>query len=275
MNMRETILVRLVLWFEDYWPQLSISIGTVMMAAVALPSPSQSGSSWGEFVFYKNNFLFFTGVVFLLIGNFVAWRRSPGIRSLKKRVSELEDILEQSKDDYFQLIENHLAILANDKIGLSDKERVSIYKFEEDTFIMLGRYSKNPEYCKRGRGQYPANEGIIARAWQNGEAFVANLPDPCNEEDRYLEEMKNTWGINKSTVRNFKMKSRCYYGFAIENAEQQRIAVVVIESVNPEGLVKDEIKKILVNGEAKAIGNFLKRMRRLEPSPSFAKREGY
>jgi len=219
--------------------------------------------------------IFFVFAALNIYGQYATWKRSPGIKSLQKHVSALEDIIEQSKDDYFQLIENHLAILANDKLGLSDTERISVYKFEEGAFVMLGRYSKNPEYCKRGRGQYPANEGIIAKAWQNGEAFVANLPDPCTEEERYLDEMKNTWGINKSTARNFKMKSRCYYGFAIENSEQQRIAVVIIESVNPEGLVKDEINRTLVNGEAKVIGNFLKRMRRLEPSPSLAKREGY
>lgn len=275
MNTRDTVIIRLARRFEDYWPQLFVSIGTVVMAAAALPSPSQGSSSWKELVFYKNNLLFFAGALLLFLGNIFMWRRTPGIRSLQTRVSELEDIIEQSKDDYFQLIENHLAILANDKLKISDTERVSVYKFEEGAFVMLGRYSKNPEYCKRGRGRYPANEGIIAKAWQNGEAFVANLPDPRTEEERYLDEMKNTFGINKSTARNFKMKSRCYYGFAIENAEQQRIAVVIIESVNPGGLVKDEIKRTLVNGEAKAIGNFLKKMRRLEPSPSLAKREGY
>jgi len=275
MNTRDTVIVRLARRFEDYWPQLLISICTVVMAVVALPSPSQGSSSWKELVFYNHNLYFFLAALGFFFGNIFMWRRSPGIKSLRQRVSQLEDILEQSKEDYYQLFEKQLAILANDKLGLRDTERVSVYKYEESKFIMLGRYSKNPEYCKRGRGQYPANEGCIAKAWQNGEVFVASLPDPRTEEEHYLDKMKNTWGINKSVARNFKMKSRCYYGFAIENAEQQRIAVVIIESVNPEGLVKDEINRVLVGGEGKAIANFLERMQRLEPSPSFAKEEGY
>ena len=275
MNTRNSIFIQLAYFFEDYWPQLLVSIGTVMMAASALPSPSQGNSSWKELIFYKDNFFFFAGALLLLLGNIVVWRRTPRTRSLQTRVSELEDIIEQSKEDYFQLIENHLAILVNDKLGLCDTERVSVYKYEEKAFVMLGRYSKNPEYCKRGRGKYPADEGIIAKAWQNGEVFVTNLPDPDKEEGRYLDEMKNAWGINKSTARNFRMKSRCYYGFAIEHADQQRIAVVIIESIKPKGLEKEKIRGILVNGEAKAIENLLKTMQRLEPNLSFAKKEGY
>jgi hypothetical protein len=55
MNTRDTVIVQLARWIEDYWPQLLVSIGTVVMAAVALPSPAQSSSFWRELIFYKNN----------------------------------------------------------------------------------------------------------------------------------------------------------------------------------------------------------------------------
>lgn len=268
MNTRDTIIVRLARWLEDYWPQIITAIGTIGMGAGGI----LVSINWSPSIAIS---VFVGSAVLSISGQLGTWQRSPGIKSLQQHVSELEDIIEQSKNDYFQLFENHLGILANDKLRLSDTERISVYKYEEEAFVMLGRYSKNPEYCKRGRGKYPADQGCIAEAWRKGEVFVTNLPDPNDEEERYLNMMKDRWKIKKIIARNFKMKSRCYYGFAIENVEQQRIAIVIIESVNPKGFVKDEINRNLVNGEAREIGNFLERMRRLEPSPSFAKEEGY
>jgi hypothetical protein len=203
------------------------------------------------------------------------WLRSPRVNSLQRRVAELEDIIEQSSQDYFKMFENHLSILINDKLKLRDTERVSVYKYEEDSFVMLGRYSKNPKYCEKGRGKYPASEGCIAKAWRCGKAFVDDLPDPDDDNDAYLTALKNNWNINKATARGFKMKSRCYYGFAIENADHQRIAVVVVESVNASGLSKGELESAFSNGESKFIRNFLERMRSLEPSVSLARSEGY
>jgi hypothetical protein len=57
--MSDSIIVRFARWLEDLWPQLLVSVGTVVMAAVALPTPSEVDASWMNSAFYENNLSFF------------------------------------------------------------------------------------------------------------------------------------------------------------------------------------------------------------------------
>jgi len=141
---------------------------------------------------------------------------------------------------------------------------------------MLGRYSKNPEFCKKGRAIYPDNEGCIAAAWKDGVSVIQYLPDPDSESEAYTSQHKANWNINKQTTKCFRMKSRSYVAIAIEDRHQKRIAVAVFESINAHGaLDKDRIKGLLASHEGKRIAQFLDRMKALEPSPSYAHEEGF
>jgi hypothetical protein len=141
---------------------------------------------------------------------------------------------------------------------------------------MLGRYSKNPEFCKKGRALYPDSEGCISHAWNHGESIIDDLPDPAADIEIYATQHKNEWGINKQVTKGFRMKSRSYVALAIEDRLQKRIAVVVFESTQPNGaLNKDKINALLVSHEGKRIAQFLDRMRALEPTPSYAHQEGF
>lgn len=59
------------------------------------------------------------------------------------------------------------------KINNADNNtRISLYSYSnDDGFVMVGRYCKNPAYCTPGRGSYPSDEGVIALGWENGWAF--------------------------------------------------------------------------------------------------------
>jgi len=141
---------------------------------------------------------------------------------------------------------------------------------------MLGRYSKRPEFKRRGRSIYSDKEGCIADAWNKGSALIENLPCPETAEQAYLDQHKNVWKIDKGIAKKFSMKSRSYFAVAIEDDGGNRIAVIVFESIIPSGALDDGLILSELNSyEGKRIKRFLERMRNLEPSPTYAQQEGY
>ena len=259
---------RFVTWWSDRWPKMCTAFGTVGVAAGGVLASGDSSAATGWIVFIVS--------ALLTVGGQVAdWRRTPRQTELQRKVASLEDIVQTSRNDYFQLFQNQLAVLANDLLKLSDKDRVSVYKHDGQAFVMLGRYSKNPEFCKTGRGTYPEGEGCIARAWQHGEASVDDLPDPMTHEDDYYARLKSDWNIKKGTARSFKMKSRSYVAIALEDHASKRIAVIVFESINAGVLDKCALGRSLSNGESKRLVDFMTSMSKYEPTPSYAKKEGF
>lgn len=255
-------------WWGDSWPKLITAAGAIGMAVGGILAGSDTASIVGWIIFGASAMLTVSGQI-------VDWKRVPKISHLQRTVAELEDLVEQTRQDYFHHFETQLSVLANDTLSLTDKERVSVYKHDGRAFVMLGRYSKNPEFCKRGRGTYPEGEGCIAKAWLAGEAVLDSLPDPQTEEGRYLEVLKNDWGIKKGVARDFTMKSRSFVAFALENHSPKRIAVIVFESTNAGSLDKRELKNVMDNGEAKRLVDFMESVSKLEPTPSYASKEGY
>lgn len=141
---------------------------------------------------------------------------------------------------------------------------------------MIGRYSQNPEYCRKGRVIYPADQGIINTAWTGGEDFIENLPDPVVELENYLSILKEQYHISKKTSRSFSMKCRCYYGYAIRDVRQKtRIAVIVIESTRLGIINPDQIRSVLLGGEERRISEILEKIKPVIPDINTAIREGF
>jgi hypothetical protein len=218
------------------------------------------------------------------LGEVIGWGRAARISSLESALHRseearrvLEQIFEQSSRDYFDSFRDQLSILANDVFGFSDRERISVYKHDGVSFVMLGRYSKNPRYNEKGRAIYPDNEGCIAQAWNEGVAVIENLPDPSINSGAYLRDHKNNWRLPIHVSKGFNMKSRSYVALAIDDlVEQKRIAVAVFESTVPTGALDSaRINGLIRSHEGKRIAQFLARMTSLEPSPTFARENGY
>jgi hypothetical protein len=191
---------------------------------------------------------------------------------LKRQVAELEDRVDQRTLDYYETFNRQLATLS-DKLGLTDDERVSVYKHDGKAFIMLGRCAANPRFLKAGRKVYPEDEGCISIAWEHGEAFLDGLPDPDANLDAYAEAQKKA-RIKKGTARMFKMRSRSYAAFAITDAASgKRIAVVVFESTRPDSLQR--LQQSFSALERRGLAHFIERMSTEEPTPTYAQEEGY
>ena len=219
---KDSRLVRAVRYSETNWPQMLESVGQIGLAISGTMLGLQaSGVAVGPVWIWGLSLG--VSVVSVIVGKVVSLKRGDRITKLKERLAQeerttkevqasLQRTQDQMQSDYLNLFKGQLSILANDYLQFGDTERISVYKHTGKTFIMLGRYSKNPDYDKPQRTFYPDNQGIIDHAWHYGEGFVdPPLPDPKTDLEGYLERLEKEWKIDKETARSFMMKSRCYW----------------------------------------------------------------
>jgi hypothetical protein len=210
-------------------------------------------------------------------GQFNAWKEAPRVQQLRRDNDRLRGELRDWHRDYFEACSEQLATLANDILHLDDTERITVYKHTGSAFVILGRYSKNPEFAKRGRrGIYPDDEGCIGEAWRNGASFVDDLPDPSTEQDAYTRRLEGDWKIPPATSRGFRMKSRCLAGLALEDPKgTRRTAVIVFESTLIGRFDMSVLRGTLASEEGSHIVRFLEQRKAQEPSPDYAAEEGF
>jgi len=145
-----------------------------------------------------------------------------------------EELLESVKkweaafDDFFR---NSLIFLYN-SLGYEERDRISVYKHENNRFVLVGRYSKNQTLNRKGRDFYPDDEGFIANGWRQGEFCTTIGANPDTNYDDYLSEVSNLCKIRKGTLDGISMKSRSYCINDIARAgTNEKIGIIVLESV--------------------------------------------
>lgn len=142
---------------------------------------------------------------------------------------------------------------------------------------MLGRHSKRPELSQPGRAIYPADQGVIGKAWHSNDSycFVDDLPDPNESLDEYLQHNSERFDFTNEVCANMPMKSRTIGAFCIEdNANVKNVAVLVIESLEPSRFSFDELQNV-VSKSQRDLGFLLEVLKPLEPSLELARGKGF
>ncbi len=285
MSNHKPTLSKVAEWLENYWPNLLIWIGGTGLALSGI---------WT--VVEKEKLNFFrspTGLIFIgsALSTAVGGREvlkekerakklhledKGRVKTLQKEVARLEELLGEVEKDYFKTFEIQLEALYK-SLNFSGTERISIYRHNGQHFLLLGRYSKNPNYSKRGRAIYFDYEGCIGEAWDKGKACDYNIPDSITNETGYLQRMKSRWGLHENIVQKFTMKSRSFAAYAIDNFQipLKRTAVIVFESLEPQRINNSNLQGVLTNDNLLVIRQLLETMKPLEPSPIKAEQEGY
>ncbi|WP_424474849.1 hypothetical protein [Oceanobacillus kimchii] len=137
-------------------------------------------------------------------------------------------------------------------LGLDYNDRITIYRYNKDKFIPVGRFSLNKEFSFLGRKEYPKDKGYISKSWGKGELYVDGLPSYENHPKQYLEKVSKESNMEKGVIKTLSMKSRSYYCLNLEY-NQEPVAVVVVESLEPsfkefdlmEETLKGEFGKLL------------------------------
>lgn len=189
------------------------------------------------------------GVIGTIIASIVEAVSIKDIEIQNQKIASLEETLSFYQSSLDAIIERKLIEII-DSLGLDDRCRISLYRYEEhtDEFCILGRYSKNPIFDQKGRSKYPANQGVIGKAW-NEKTHFHTFGDYEKDKKTWKREHKKL-GVFVSVANRLNMKSVEMYGFAVDDIRaEKRIAVIIIESVCPGKIDTEYAEKILNNRE--------------------------
>lgn len=221
------------------------------------------------------NGLFIVGAVFLVLSLISSITDKREANRIQAESLSLRGLLSQTHIN-FASSWDEFAKEAHGSLGLGDTERISFYRHdkESDEFFLLGRYSINPMLNRRGRVTYPANQGCIGAAWQKGEAYEGNLPNPQANMVKYFEVNESRWQLPQSVCVGLAMKPQAIWAYALSR-NGHRHAIVVIESEKKRTISPEELKRAFEQGLTERTLELQERLSPIEPSISFARKHGY
>ncbi|QQR40085.1 hypothetical protein [Devosia rhizoryzae] len=232
----------------------------------------------------QDPWLRFLAVAATIFIGWVTWMGLKGAPDLETRserlqdeVSRLEGVVAAFGKDYFELWTTKLRMIA-DQLEFGGADRISVYRFEEGQFTMVGRYAERPEYAAPGRTVYPANQGVIGAAWNSAEGFasVADLPDPKADLAGYREQNNKTWRLPIGVTNALRMQSRSIAAHVLKHpATSERNAIIVFESETPHRFDDLDLRERCTGAWGQETSRFLESMRIREPELRFAKTRGF
>ncbi|WP_139312554.1 hypothetical protein [Novacetimonas hansenii] len=234
-------------------------------------------STLHEFIRYVIIFIWF--LVFVYI-NYRAVKRTGSITRLKKENSELKEKIDETNSTVTELNDcvreawRLFLRVISEGIKLDNSFRVSIFRKNEEVFVMLGRYSEVDRYALRGRATHDIKCGCIGKAWisSNFENYIDNLPD---KSDQYNDYMCQDFDYTLSEARKMRMRARSIYAFTIKDHDRHNVAVIVFESVNAHAIDIDILRKAVRETYKDHILSCLNALKSVEPSLSVALSKGF
>lgn len=280
-------LVYFFLCKASWFPLL---VGTILVSYISIPSQLRARVnnfapdyikdyvlahvSYNSFLI----FLFFVSISFLLVGNIgsnvdasVSRRR---LKLIKRENEELktnnEKILVDCYDVFSTFIKGYYV-----RLNMGPDERASLYKYDAGSFLCIGRYSNNEFYRRNPKNIYPANKGIIKRAWRQNTFEDASAPDPNVNIGKYIRYQVETYGYDEGAIEGMRMKSRSYYAIRIKKLDTNSVAVLLFESTQPNGLKFGKIRKHITLEEQRKLGALIGALENHMPSLDVAEKEGF
>jgi hypothetical protein len=275
----DILQTRIARWIRDNWEQLVLHGGT---AGVAVTAVCLSVNRITDVLYSYMGGAFCLFLLFQITGSIkIATKQTKlsvleqDVRRLKEEKRLLEDRLQQTAQDYFELIRNRLASFANESLQLTADERISLYSHDGRAFILDGRYSRNRSYDRRSSRTYTEGQGCLGKAWETGECHIEQLPDPVTELTAYRREHIRSWNMPRDVVNRLTMLSLSLHGFRIDDDESyEPLAVIVFETVKPRFPNIEALTEFVKQSrEMQSLKKFLLEMQPLRPSPTLSRKE--
>lgn len=157
-------------------------------------------------------------------------------KELDSKNKELLEKIEMIKGDFRllnkQSLGNHLKVI-NDEIGFDSVHRISVYFEYSGLFLILGRFSSNPQLAVTRTVQFPLDKGALSKSWEQEYYEDFNCPEfsvkPNAKNNPYYTHQNKHYGFDKEKVDKMNMKSCNYIGFRI-NDNGMPVGVILFES---------------------------------------------
>lgn len=171
--------------------------------------------------------LFFFGSLLLGIAAMLLQRWKPTYGMLKEDLEHVRRVNEQRGEAVEQTLQTLLQILATHCGADQQSDRVSAYYFYENEFVMIARYSRNPEFSVAGRIKYAIDSGVIGEAWRLVEGIQVRTFPPTRKA--WLRRMGAS-GLASWEAENLTMQSVMIAAMRIESGGRS-VGMLVFESI--------------------------------------------
>lgn len=238
--------------FWDYLTRNSAYISAVLFLVLSIIDISdvdeKTCNLFGVITFPSGKifYYFIVGLTFLFILISIENKKAveefeKEVLGYKTKINDLESSYSEIIKSNGELFNSYLKLILRN-LDFKHTERISVYKVFDNQFILIGRSSMNPLLKTNGRNNYPIKEGFICKGWEEIDYRVSNLPDPTiNQGDDYYNAVNAIKYIERGVVDSINMKSRSYFVYRIDGYEDEPTAIVVFESLKPDGLDFEKI----------------------------------
>lgn len=212
-----------------------------------------------------NDFLVYSGVFLAFLYLYLNYKTKNNFVNdvtLLAENNELRENFINSKREFYKLCSDIIRSTFPDFYSSSNGNgRISIYKYDNNSFTLLGRYCPNPLFNLQGRAHYPENEGLIAKGWQEGEIIEFNIPKFSKSGREWKKHMKAICNISDSSLEKIKMKSCSYYIQRISNEDSRNpLGIIVLETLSPD-IIDDFYIKNQLELNKEIISSLIKSMK--------------
>ncbi|MCT8089429.1 hypothetical protein H0920_08395 [Acinetobacter sp. C_4_1] len=151
-----------------------------------------------------------------------------------KKVRKLTENLVEATQDYSILhskfLRNWLKLICYAMKADHNQFRVTIFVYNQGSFVYLSRYSSNPTFDEMHSVSFEKNNGVISKAWELGEWVDLDIP-PFDEKSpqAYYAHMFEKYKFDKNKVDNLTMKSFQYIALSIRG-DTVPLGVIVFEN---------------------------------------------
>lgn len=247
MNIRK---IGHIIW--DFLFERSLYITSILFVILSVIDISDLNEikidQWGLINFPIGKIFYYSITGLTITFGIISTEKANTIKNLETDITEkgskiidLENSVNDVVTGMNELFNSYLSLLI-ESLNFTHMERVSVYKVYQDKFVLIGRSSVNPILTKAGRSSYPITEGLIGKAWAEGEFFITDLPDPNERSgNTYYNRVNQISPISREVVNALNMQSRSYFILRMNGFENRPKAIIVIESQRSGAFQKQEV----------------------------------
>jgi hypothetical protein len=270
------MFARLGRLLDNYLPEIASGVGGLTLTVAGLSGLNPWEDGWAKVASSAPGITFLVGAALVLVGIVATIKRTQAVAPLKEELRKFQSMTERLVGLHYELCSNTLARISRETFDYGNTERITVYRHRGgNAFQVMGRHSEDPELKRRGRPIYPADQGVLGRAWREKVA-TADLPDPKANPDEYYRVLEDEWGISREVAEDFTMQSRSLVACTIlEPKGIDPVAVVVVESTKVGILDKDEVVEAMRDTDGALLYEFFEMMKYLEPDVEYPRERGF
>lgn len=125
--------------------------------------------------------------------------------------------------------------------------RVTIYRHTNDNHLQrIFRHAAQTRFEHGGRLRIPDNEGIVGAAWLNDGIAHISLQHGFSTQS-YKQQLEKELTLHGAALPSSKtrMPTRDYFAMAVRGSDKTKMAVIVLESTEPDTLSRERLEGII------------------------------